>query len=183
VLTGIVVHRANSLAALDHAWRLGVEAAEVDVRVVAGRPILQHGPDDPPGPTLAEAVATVPAGRRLFVEIKDGAADVLAAALGGPVLVQGRDAELLTALAAVAPAYWTPPRPYVPAIVDAAHARGFAGLALDHRLVDASLARAITSAGLLLDVWTVDDPAAVATWRRRGARWVETDRAELLRAE
>jgi glycerophosphoryl diester phosphodiesterase len=145
-----------------------------------------------PVPTLEEALATVPAGRMLFVEIKTGAAEVepIAAAIlaadprprGGDVALQAYDPDALAAAARRlpgVPAYWTVDPPYTAALVDAALARGFHGLALDHRGVDDALAEAIAAAGLVLDVWTIDDPDTIAAWRRRGARWIETNRPDL----
>ncbi len=153
-------------------------------------------------PTLAQALATVPRGRMLFVEIKTGAGDaaVIAAAIaaadpgarGAAVALQAYDPDALAAVAARlpgVPAYWTvdPPRdaddalvPYADDVIATATARRFAGLAVDVRGADDRFVAAVAAAGLVLDVWTVDDPAALAGWRTR-ARWVETNRPDLAR--
>jgi glycerophosphoryl diester phosphodiesterase len=154
-------------------------------------------------PTLAEALDATPPGRMLFVEIKTTAADadVIAAAIkasdprprGAIVALQGYDADALAAVAARLPgveSYWDvdPPQddtgrplPYPADLARTAAERHFTGLALDHRGVDDAFVDAVAAAGLVLDVWTVNDATAIAAWRARGARWIETDHPELGR--
>ncbi len=154
-------------------------------------------------PTLGEALAATPPGRMLFVEIKTGVGDAatIAAAIlaadprprGAAIALQAYDPEALAAVAAAlpgVPAYWTvdPPAddhgaalPYPPELARAAAARGFAGVAVDHRAASDELVAAVAAAGLVLDVWTVNDAAAIRAWRHRGARWIETDHPELAR--
>ncbi|MBK9035529.1 MAG: glycerophosphodiester phosphodiesterase [Myxococcales bacterium] len=150
-------------------------------------------------PTLTEALAIVPAGATLFVELKTTAADAptVAAVIradprGGQVALQAFDPDALAALAGAlpgAPAYLTvgPPRadddrvlPYPIEVLDAARSRGFAGLALDARAVTPELVVAARAAGVALDVWTVNDAAALRAWLRADVRFVETDRPELV---
>ena len=157
-------------------------------------------------PTLAEALATVPRGRTVFVEIKTkvDTVDTIARAIraadvpgrGGHVALQSFDPDALAAAALAVPgaaAYWTVdppvdttrpdqprPLPYPAAMVDEAVARGFAGVALDYRAVDDALLGRLRAAGLLVDVWTVNDPATIATWAARDVRWIETDRPDLV---
>lgn len=150
-------------------------------------------------PTLGAVLATVPPGRSLFVEIKTGAetAPAIAAAVkeGRPssttILLQGFDPDALGELAAAlpdAPAYWTvdPPidenqqlLPYPTSIIDEAKRKGFAGLALLHASVDDAFLRAARDAGILVDVWTVNDTPLIAAWADRDVRWIETDRPDL----
>lgn len=152
-------------------------------------------------PTLAEALAIVPPGATLFVELKTTAADARAVteairaaaplAPGAQVAWQSFDADALAALAAGldgAPAYWTlgAPRddadrivPYAPAVIAAARARGFAGLALDARAVTPALLADARAAGVLIDVWTVNDADALTAWLATDVRFVETDRPAL----
>jgi glycerophosphoryl diester phosphodiesterase len=158
-------------------------------------------------PTLGEALDATPPARMLFVEIKTGAddADTIAAAIraadprarGADVALQAYDPDALAAVAARLPgvaAYWTvdPPiverdgrrfaLPYPPALAQEAAGRGFAGVAIDHRAAgapDDPFVAAVAAAGLVLDVWTVNDAAAIGAWRARGARWIETDHPEL----
>lgn len=150
-------------------------------------------------PTLGAVLATIPPGRSLFVEIKTGAdtAPAIAAAVkaGRPssanVLLQGFDGDALAALAAAlpeAPAYWTVdppvddsqrPLPYPTAIIAEAKRRGFAGLALLHVSVDDAFLAAAREAGILVDVWTLNDTPALESWAARDVRWIETDRPDL----
>jgi glycerophosphoryl diester phosphodiesterase len=58
-------------------------------------------------------------------------------------------------------------------------ARECAGLALDHRAVDDALLVSARAAGLIVDVWTVNDPQALRAWMAKDVRWIETDRPDL----
>jgi glycerophosphoryl diester phosphodiesterase len=153
-------------------------------------------------PTLAEVIATIPRGGTLFVELKTGpgdakaVADVIreanASARGASIALQAYDAEALAALAAAVggnvPTFWDVdppagpdrmPAPYTVAPIDTALARGFTGLALDHRFVTDDFLAAAHTAGLAMDVWTVNDAADLAAWSARDVRWLETDRPDL----
>ncbi|HEU4614656.1 MAG TPA: glycerophosphodiester phosphodiesterase family protein [Kofleriaceae bacterium] len=150
-------------------------------------------------PTLAQALATIPPGRTMFVEIKTGRetaraiADVIRTALptNATVALQGFDPDALGALAAALPdalAYWTvdppldeadQPLPYTRALIDEATRRGLPALALDHRGVTDEFLAAARNAGLLVDVWTVNEPPLLAAWAARDVRWIETDHPEL----
>jgi glycerophosphoryl diester phosphodiesterase len=219
----IVAHRGashaqpeNTLAAFRAAWAVGVEAVELDVHVAQdGGVVVIH--DDSTKrtfgvdrkvidqttaeltalgvPTLADALATVPAGRTLFVEIKTGAdtVEVIARAIGDrrDIALQGFDPDVLAALAKAlpnAPAYWTVdppvendrPLPYAPSVLDEAKRRGFAGVALFHGSVTPSFVQLARDAGLLVDVWTINDATELAAWQQRDVRWIETDRPDLV---
>ncbi|HEY5921860.1 MAG TPA: glycerophosphodiester phosphodiesterase family protein [Kofleriaceae bacterium] len=150
-------------------------------------------------PTLAQALATIPAGRTMFVEIKSP--KTTAPAIGKvihdahptsvSIALQGFDPDALAALAAAvpdAPAYWTvdPPRdandqplPYPLTLIDETKRHGFAGLALDYRGVTDELIAAANKQEILLDVWTLNETALLADWGKRDVRWIETDRPEL----
>jgi glycerophosphoryl diester phosphodiesterase len=154
-------------------------------------------------PTLAEALDATPPGRMLFVEIKTTAADaavIVAAVLAADprqreatLALQAYDPDALAAVAERLPgveAYWTVdaptdddqrPRPYPADLVRTAAERRFHGLAVDQRGADDAFVAAVATAGLQLDVWTVNDAADIHTWRTRGARWIETDHPELGR--
>ncbi len=143
-------------------------------------------------PTLAEAIAAIPAGRQLFVELKDGVesaepvAAVIREARPGSVALQAYDPAVLQAAAKLlpgVPAYWTvnmPPdgqgghAPYPSQLLVAAKGFGFAGLALDYRGVSEAFIADCVRAGILLDVWTVNDAAALRAWLAQ-VRFVETD--------
>jgi glycerophosphoryl diester phosphodiesterase len=152
-------------------------------------------------PTIAEAMATIPRGGTMFIEIKSGVetapavARAIAAAdprpRGAALALQGYEPAALAKFAAElpgAPAYWTldPPldeqgraAPYPVAIVAEARRLGFAGLALDYRAVTPALLDAAREARVILDVWTVNDAPALAEWYATDIRWIETDRPEL----
>jgi glycerophosphoryl diester phosphodiesterase len=149
-------------------------------------------------PTLAEALATIPGGRTMFVEIKTGkdTAPAIAAVIKDArptsvaIALQGFDPDALAVLAAALPdaaAYWTvdPPHtsdqalPYPIELVAETKRRGFAGLALDYRGVTDELLVAASKADILVDVWTLNDTPLLADWLGRDVRWIETDRPEL----
>jgi len=236
----IVAHRGasvdapeNTLAAFKHAWSLGVECVELDVRVTKdGQVVVIHDPStkrvgdrelviaestlaqvqeidvgSPKGPqfageripTLHDVLATIPPKRSLFVEIKSGVETVPAVAdaikAGTPtsatILLQGYDPDTLAALAAALPeagAYWTvdpalDPQghalPYARSVIDEASKRGFAGVALRADGVEDAFLAAARSAGLYVDVWTINDAKELVTWTGRDVRWIETDRPDL----
>jgi glycerophosphoryl diester phosphodiesterase len=150
-------------------------------------------------PTLAQALATIPGGRTMFVEIKSGKQTAPAIAkviqdaqpTSVAIALQGFDPDSLAALAALlpdSPAYWTvdPPRdardrplPYPVELIAETKRRGFAGLALDYRAVSDELLAAASQAEILVDVWTLNETALLAEWGAKDVRWLETDRPEL----
>jgi glycerophosphoryl diester phosphodiesterase len=156
-------------------------------------------------PTIGQALATIPVGRTMFLEIKSGpeTAPALAHAIlaadprprGARIALQGFDPDALAAFASAlpgAPAYWTvmppldeqdEPLPYPREVIDEAVRRGFPGLALLHVSVDDPLVEAARQAGLEVDLWTLNEPADLARWYpRAGIRWIETDRPDLVAA-
>ncbi|MDQ3368639.1 MAG: glycerophosphodiester phosphodiesterase [Myxococcota bacterium] len=155
-------------------------------------------------PTIAEALATIPRGRTMFIEIKSGVetapavARAIAAAdprpRGALLALQGYDAAALATFAAElpgAPAYWTldpardahgRPQPYPSSLVAEARRYGFAGLALDYTAVTPALLAAAREAGVIVDVWTINDAPTLAHWYATDVRWIETDRPELAPA-
>ena len=181
---GVDCHRARLGARCDRAVADQTLAELRTLDVGAGERI----------PTLAEALATIPSGRTLFVEIKTAreTARTIGRVIGvrKDVALQGFDPDALAALqyATGAPAYWTvdPPvendirLPYPPSVIDEAKRRGFTGLALFHGSVTPSFVQLAHDAGLLVDVWTVNDGALLADWLAApNVRWVETDRPDL----
>lgn len=150
-------------------------------------------------PTLAEALATIPGGRTMFVEIKSGKETAPAVAkvvkdaqpTSVAIALQGYDPDALAALASAlpdAPAYWTVnppvdandrPLPYPLALIGETKQRGFAGLALDFRGVTGELLAAAANADLLIDVWTLNETGLLVDWAGKDVRWIETDRPEL----
>jgi glycerophosphoryl diester phosphodiesterase len=154
--------------------------------------------------TLDEVLAEAPPSSTVFVEVKTppSATGVITEALGAlagahpqvTLALQSFDLGVLTALAAAlpeAPAFWTigAPRvggvvsPYPLVILERIHALGLAGVALDARGVSEELLERAAEAGVLVDVWTVNEGDALDAWLARpSVRWVETDRPELVAA-
>jgi glycerophosphoryl diester phosphodiesterase len=144
-------------------------------------------------PKLSEVLATVPPGKRIFIEIKDGPRAVPAVARaveesglsGDQVRVIAFDAGVVAAAKAAMPgvdAYWLvnqkKARPLGPAGVvataEAAQADGVsieAGDAPWTELVDA-----VTAAGLETHTWTIDDPEKARVFARAGFQSVTTNR-------
>ncbi len=151
-------------------------------------------------PTLGEAIDATPPGRMLFVELKTSAADaeLVAGAIraaapeqrGAVVALQAYDVDALRAVGERLPGvetYWTvdPPQdtdgnrlPYPAELARGAAELGLTGVAVHHASADDAFVAAVAAAGLVLDVWTVNDAALLARWRTR-ARWVETDEPAL----
>jgi glycerophosphoryl diester phosphodiesterase len=153
-------------------------------------------------PTIAEAIATMPRGRTLFIELKSGLDTVPAVARAiraanpephAHIALQGYGAEALAALGKELPntsTFWDVdppmdgdrPLPYPLSIVDEAKRHGFTGLALNYVTVTDELIAKARAAGLELDVWTINDPEPLAAARARSElRWIETDRPDLAK--
>jgi glycerophosphoryl diester phosphodiesterase len=216
----------NTVPAFKRAFELGAEGVELDVRVTRDNQVVVFHDESTKRltgidklvadqtlaelrklkvnkqariPTLKEAMATIPPGRAMFVEIKSdlSTVPVVAAAIRASrpsdttIMLQGFNADTLMALASAvpdAPAYWTvdppvdaqnQPLPYPTEVIDEAVRRHFAGVALLHDAVDDSVLAAARDAGLLVDVWTLNDVTGLAAWTGRDVRWIETDRPDL----
>lgn len=154
-------------------------------------------------PTLDEMLATVPDGKRVFVEVKCGPEIV-------PELVRVLRASGLkpeqtpvisfsaTVIAAVkkarpdVPAYWlvslTAKKGGKPPTAEAlvARAREIRADGLDlsaSEVLDAAYAKAVKAAGLKLYVWTVNDPAVARRMAALGVDGITTDRPAWLREQ
>jgi glycerophosphoryl diester phosphodiesterase len=208
----------NSLAAIRRAFERGADGVEVDVRLSADRvPVLCHDEDtgrvagvprpvaeqtaaelaalDLGGgqriPTLREALAVVPPGKILWLDLKtapDEVETVLAAAASAPVMLQAFDLEVLIAARRLRPdvaGYWlvVGPRnssggeraPIPLAAVDRARAAGIAGLAADRQGVTPALLDAARAADLALYLWTYPDPDSARRSAPAGAVWTEAE--------
>lgn len=155
-------------------------------------------------PLLTEVLATVPAGRRLFVEIKCGP-EVLPAldrvfsesrVDGGQVTIIGFGYETMAAakrLFPEIPVYWISrkaPRPSGDAdpardaLIAQATEAGLDGLHLQAwDTIDATFVRAVKAAGLDLVVWTVDDGADARRLAAAGVDGITTNRPGYLRTQ
>ena len=158
-------------------------------------------------PTLAEMLATVPAGKKVFVEVKCGPEIV-------PALLRGLDKSGLrpeqtpvisfnsAVIAAVKkarpdrPAYWLVglnrkdakkrdlPPPTAAEVIATAKSVRADGLDLSASpALDAEYVKAIRAAGLKLYVWTVNDPAVARRMAALGVDGITTDRPGWLREQ
>jgi glycerophosphoryl diester phosphodiesterase len=155
-------------------------------------------------PTLEEALATIPAGARLFIEVKVGAEAI--PALVEAVRASGKAPAQLAVISfqldAVAeakrrlpeiPAYYLASfnrdsatgawAPTIDALIARARGAKLDGLDLAYTgPLDADAARRIRAAGLALHVWTVDDPEVARRLIGYGVDGITTNRAAALRA-
>ena len=148
-------------------------------------------------PTLEEALAIVPEGRRLLVEIKCGLEilpelERLLAASDRPraaVLLMSFDFEVAVSAKRRFPdieTHWIVARESTSAAVLAERARsaGLDGLNLDCRFpIDRDFVAAVRSAGLRLHVWTVDDLKIAVRLAAAGVDSITTNRPGWLREQ
>lgn len=159
-------------------------------------------------PTLEEQLALIPAGKRIFVEIKDGPhlvpelVRVLERMKSGPKIVTiiSFNYETLKECRKLLPAYptqylmghpapnaKTPPKkkqPTLDEVIAEAKAAKLTGLDLQSTWpLTAADTKKIKDAGLELHVWTVDDPAVAKHWIALGAISVTTNRPGFLREQ
>ncbi|MHB9029380.1 MAG: glycerophosphodiester phosphodiesterase family protein [Candidatus Latescibacterota bacterium] len=245
----IIAHRGasgrapeNTRVAVQLAWELGADAAEIDIQLTADQRIVAihdanakrtTGVDlavaQTPSerlraldagsfksaeyagekiPFLEEIIATVPANRRLVVEIKCGTeilpflakviencgkrGHLVFIGFGFPVMRECK------ALMPDIPAYWlcmvdtadssgTPAlksgdfRAPVPEALDAVKEAGLDGIDIGHAGVDAPLVKMVMDRGLDLLVWTVNDPARARELAAIGVRGITTDQPDVIR--
>jgi glycerophosphoryl diester phosphodiesterase len=156
-----------------------------------------RGRDGQSIPFLEEILVTVPAGRRLFVEIKTGPEMIpyLHALLDTSgkrrqVVLIAFELETLRAAKAVlpeVPAYWLRDTalgfPHRVAMLAQAREAGLEGVDVNWTGVTLRLAQQARSMGLDLYVWTVDDALVAQRLGRLGIKGITTNRPEwLLRA-
>jgi glycerophosphoryl diester phosphodiesterase len=210
----------NSLAAIRRAFERGADGVEVDVRLSSDRvPVLCH--DEDTGrvagvarpvaaqtaaelaaldlgagqriPTLREALAAVPAGKILWLDLKVEPADVptvlAAVPRGAPVMLQAFSMPVLaTALQQRPdlPGYFLVAGQRDPATgkrapvsigaVERVRVVGIAGLAVDREsLSEEVLAEATREPAVSLYVWTYPDPDSARRSAPAGAVWTEAE--------
>ncbi len=152
-------------------------------------------------PTLAEVLATVPAGKRVFIEVKPGPEMVpeLLAAMAASKLPAERTPVISFHAGAIAavktarpdvPAYWIvslntkDKAPPAAELVAKAKEIGADGLDLSASpALDAAYAKSVRDAGLKLYVWTVNDPAVARRMVGLGVDGITTDRPGWLREQ
>ena len=209
----------NSLAAIRRAFERGADGVEVDVRLSADRvPVLCH--DEDTGrvagvarrvaeqtaaelaalelgggeriPTLREALAVVPEGKILWLDLKVEVGEVepvlAQVPRGAPVMLQAFSMPVLGEALERRPdlpGYFlvagqrdeaTGRRGPIPLVaVERARVMGVAGLAADHEGITPELLEASAAAGLALYLWTYPDPESARRVAPAGAVWIESE--------
>jgi glycerophosphoryl diester phosphodiesterase len=153
-------------------------------------------------PTLAEALATIPEGKQMFIEIKCGA-EVLPE-LESVLKASGRKPEQLVIIGFCyatmqaarqrfpqSPIYWiVSPKadresgqfPPIEGLIAKAKEAGLSGLDLDAKYpLDTAAVAKVKGAGLRLYTWTVDDPSLAQKLTAAGVDGVTTNRPGWLR--
>jgi len=154
-------------------------------------------------PYLEEVIATIPEGRRLYVELKSDKrlVPVLENMLDGntrrgQIVFICFDLDTIAACKermADIPAYWLAGGdrdkitqgyiPIDPAIIQTAKGKKLDGLDLHFAGVTAELAGAIRAAGLGLAAWTIDDPAEAKRLIGLGVGSITTNRPDWVKQE
>lgn len=152
-------------------------------------------------PLLSEVLALVPAGRRLFIELKVGAEILpeLERVIRTSGLAQAQlpliTFDLATARATKLhlPGHevcWIAERPsfgstpLVDDLIRQAKAAGLDGLDLSYKFpIDAAFVQKVHGAGLKLYTWTVDDPAVARAHRAAGLDGLTTNRPAWMREQ
>lgn len=158
-------------------------------------------------PTLKESLATVPAGKRLFIEIKCGPEVLVpmqnvlkecALSRDQLVIICFQEATLRKArpLFPDLQLYWLVswpkdkpnqppvPKPKLEDLIATAKAAGFNGLNLESAFpVDKAFTDKVTAAGLKLYTWTVDDSKLAASLTAAGVAGITTNRPAWLREQ
>ncbi|MEN6307914.1 MAG: glycerophosphodiester phosphodiesterase family protein [Anaerohalosphaeraceae bacterium] len=154
-------------------------------------------------PYLEEVIATIPEGRRLYVELKsdERLVPTLEKMLDGnahrkQIVFIGFDLDTISACKermADIPAYWLVGRRkneatgvYLPielSVVQTARERRLEGLDVQSAGVTPELAGAIRAAGLELAAWTINDPAEARRLIELGAVSITTDRPDWVKQE
>jgi glycerophosphoryl diester phosphodiesterase len=155
-------------------------------------------------PTLTEALATMPDGKRFFIEIKCGSEilpeleRVLKASGKKPeqLVIIGFDYETMRKAKVQFPdlaVYWlasyaanktTGEFPKVEDLIEKTKAARLTGLNLDfHFPIDGNFVNKVKADGLKLYTWTVDDPAIAKTLSAAGVDGITTNRPAWLREQ
>ncbi len=155
-----------------------------------------------PIPFLEEVLATVPPGRKLYVEIKckQEILPVLKPMLAqsgkmSQIVIICFDLEVAAASKKIidVPTYWLKGTdkvkdtqqwiPHDPNLAETAKARGLDGVDVHYAGVTEEFVRGVRAAGLKLYVWTVDDPEEAARLVALGVDGITTNRPEWLREQ
>jgi glycerophosphoryl diester phosphodiesterase len=138
-------------------------------------------------PYLEEALGTVPAGRRVLIEIKCGPeivpvlAEALHAVSHARITLISFRLDSLDACRARLPEIpccyliEAADTGYDPDLIELARTRGYTGLDPEYRGIDADFAARVHAAGLELLTWTVNDPSWMTPLSDWGVAGVTTD--------
>lgn len=155
-------------------------------------------------PTLAEALATIPEGKRMFIEIKCGP-EVLPA-LQEVLKASGKKTEQFVIIGfgydtvrkskevlPQVPTYWlasykedkaTGKLPEIDDLIARTKQAGLDGLDLDFKFpIDAAFVAKVKAAGMKLFTWTVNDPVVAKKLAEAGVDGITTDRPGWLREQ
>ena len=189
--------KMNSMAYLEYAVGIPVDALEIDIRRAAsGRLVLGHDPAED-GALALEAAFRFLSDKTIDIncDLKHAglASDVLdcAAQCGVAVRriiftgviperpVRQAGARVFVNAEELIPGFDVPPmRPQrIEALIARCREAGYAVVNLDHRLCDAQLIRACREAGIGLSVWTVDDLEAIRAFKAMGVVNITTNLA------
>jgi glycerophosphoryl diester phosphodiesterase len=193
----VVIHDDNTKRSGGFARKVGAQTLEELRRLDVGRWKGRRWAGERI-PTLTAVLATVPAGKRLFVEFKCGPEGIpqfkrAAKEMGGrpgPMVAIGFSRETMHKLKAEMPGlevcwicklrrHWRTGRwlPAAEKLIAAAQEIGVDGLDLDARSpVNSSLVEKVRAAGLKVYVWTVDSPAKARQLVAAGVDGITTNR-------
>ena len=200
----VVIHDDNTKRAGGFARKVGAQTLDELRRLDVGRWKGKRWAGEKI-PTLAAVLATVPDGKRLFVEFKcgpDGIPEFKRAAKdagkrAGPMVAIGFSRETMRQLKAEMPGlevcwiskfrrHWRTGRwsPAAEELIAAAQEIGVDGLDLDARSpVNSALVDKLRAASLKLYVWTVDSPAKARQLATAGVDGITTNRPGWLREQ
>lgn len=146
-------------------------------------------------PLLDDVLASLPPGKRLFIEIKSGPETapylkkvIHQHAKRSRVTVIGFDLETVSRFKEIAPSipvYWLlwSGEPYDPKLIDIALERRLDGLNVNSNRLDKAFADAVKAKGLKLYVWTVDDPNEARRLMGLGVDGLTTNRAAWMKEQ
>ena len=174
-----------------------LEIRETDSAVLRGLDVGLHKGDEFRGermPFLEEVIATIPAGRKLVVEVKCGSEII--PALKKIVEESGKQEQLvfisfgwqtildLKRSFPLNECYWlSSSRIGLPGRMVSAADYGLDGVNLHHSVIDERIMNRAKSLGIKVWAWTIDDPAEVRRLAQLGVEGITTNRPGWLREQ
>jgi len=143
-------------------------------------------------PFLKEIIASVPEGKRLFIEIKDTSEiipfikkAIEESGKQDQMIIIGFDLETVTNSKKVmpdVPVYWVQSTPFETDIIQTAKENGLDGVDVRHTGLTKEFVDACRKAGMGLYVWTVNEKDAIKKMAQMGVDGITTDRVDLTKA-